>query len=130
MVGVEHVRTCNLTTHVGDSAEENIAASARTHHLGRPNHSIYRANNFPPASGQDDLGACLGSQNSHAVPENGHGHGIGEINAIDPDQFLVELPDVSPDDTWYNLSFGDEGLEQYAGFEPLALFQQGWRVFN
>lgn len=130
MAGVEPVQTCNLTMHVGDSDQENLATPARTHPVERPDHSIYGANDFPPASGQDDLGACLGSHNSHAVPENGHGHGIGEINPIDPDLLLVEQPDGSLDDAWYNLSFGDEGLEQYAGFEPLALFQQGWRVFN
>lgn len=132
MADMEPVQTCNLTTHVGDSAQNNLNPStpARAQLFETPNHSIYRVNDFPPASGQGELRTCLSLQNPHAVSQNSHGHGIGEINAIDPDRLLMEQPDVSMDNAWYNLSFGSEGLEQYAGFEPLALFQQGWRVFN
>ena len=127
MTGVEPVQTTNLTTRIGDSAQENRATPARAHPFERPNHSIYWANDFPPALGQDELGACLGLQNSHAVPQ---GQGIGEINPVDPNRLSAEQPDISLHDAWYNLSFGDEGLEQYAGFEPLALFLQGWRPLN
>ncbi|KAE8363288.1 hypothetical protein BDV27DRAFT_165503 [Aspergillus caelatus] len=37
---------------------------------------------------------------------------------------------VAQDDPWYNLSFAEAGIEQFAGFEPLHLFQQGCGFFS
>ncbi|KAE8140005.1 hypothetical protein BDV38DRAFT_240827, partial [Aspergillus pseudotamarii] len=36
---------------------------------------------------------------------------------------------VTQDNPWYNLSFAEAGIEQFAGFEPLHLFQQGCGFF-
>lgn len=37
---------------------------------------------------------------------------------------------VTQDDPWYTLSFAEAGIEQFAGFEPLHLFQQGCGFFS
>ncbi|KAJ5104536.1 hypothetical protein NUU61_001883 [Penicillium alfredii] len=34
------------------------------------------------------------------------------------------------DDPWYNLSFAEAGIEEFAGTDPSTLFQQGWRIFS
>ncbi|KAL2782713.1 hypothetical protein BJX66DRAFT_168680 [Aspergillus keveii] len=43
--------------------------------------------------------------------------------------FMAPFSDVE-DAAWYSLSFAEAGIEQFAGFEPLSLFQQGWRSFS
>lgn len=52
-----------------------------------------------------------------------------EANAIDP-LFSGVNVDGPQDYDWYNLSFVEAGIEQFAGLEPLALFQQGWQTFG
>ncbi|QMW30247.1 hypothetical protein G4B84_005582 [Aspergillus flavus NRRL3357] len=47
----------------------------------------------------------------------------------------ADMPFTTPsgatqDDPWYNLSFAEAGIEQFAGFEPLHLFQQGCGFFS
>jgi hypothetical protein len=42
---------------------------------------------------------------------------------------MAPLSDVE-DAAWYSLSFGEAGIEQFAGFEPLSLFQHGWSSFS
>lgn len=126
--GVEPIQTGNETTHPGDSVQGSPADLRRVRLFEKANRSMYGANDFQPASSRDVLEACADSRNPLALPENCSR--IGETNSIDFDPLLIEQPGVSLDDAWYNLPFGDEGLEQYAGFEPVALFQQGWRVFN
>lgn len=37
---------------------------------------------------------------------------------------------VMQEDAWYSLSFAEAGIEQFAGYEPLFLFQQGWSTFS
>ncbi|KAE8319391.1 hypothetical protein BDV41DRAFT_519887 [Aspergillus transmontanensis] len=37
---------------------------------------------------------------------------------------------ATQDDPWYNLSFAEAGIEQFTGFEPLHLFQQGCGFFS
>jgi hypothetical protein len=37
-------------------------------------------------------------------------------------------PSLDVDDSaWYSLSFAEAGIEQFAGYGPLSVFQQGWR---
>ncbi|PTU21262.1 hypothetical protein P175DRAFT_0532644 [Aspergillus ochraceoroseus IBT 24754] len=51
--------------------------------------------------------------------------GVGDIGRD------TAQPVVSQDDTWYNLSFAEIGLEQFADFEHLlGLFQHGWNSFS
>jgi hypothetical protein len=52
-----------------------------------------------------------------------------EANAID---LLISGGNVNvPQDyDWYNLSFAEAGVEQFAGLEPFALFQHGWQTFG
>ncbi|KAL3455576.1 hypothetical protein BJX64DRAFT_281986 [Aspergillus heterothallicus] len=52
-----------------------------------------------------------------------------QANAIDP--LIGEVNVNGPQDyDWYNLSFAEAGVEQFAGLEPLALFQHGWQTFG
>ncbi|GCB27321.1 hypothetical protein AAWM_10206 [Aspergillus awamori] len=51
---------------------------------------------------------------------------VAEANAIDPLISGINV-NVPQDYDWYNLSFAEAGFEQFAGLEPLALFQHGWR---
>ncbi|KAL2843188.1 hypothetical protein BJY01DRAFT_215993 [Aspergillus pseudoustus] len=52
-----------------------------------------------------------------------------EANAIDPLISGGNL-NVPQDYDWYNLSFAEAGVEQFAGLEPFALFQHGWQTFG
>ncbi|KAB8227374.1 uncharacterized protein BDW43DRAFT_247250 [Aspergillus alliaceus] len=59
-------------------------------------------------------------------------------NDYDLDQFNTEpvsttfttRSSIVQDDAWYNLSFAEAGVEEFAGFGPLHMFQQGWRIFS
>ena len=52
-----------------------------------------------------------------------------QANAIDP-LISGDSVDGPQDYDWYNLSFAEAGIEQFAGLEPLALFQHGWQTFG
>ncbi len=51
---------------------------------------------------------------------------------------LVEVPsgpytddaDLFADAEWYGLSLAEAGVEQFVGYEPSSLFQQGWKTFS
>lgn len=45
----------------------------------------------------------------------------------DPLMSEINMPQ---DYDWYSLSFAEAGVEQFAGFEPYSLFQQGWQTFG
>ncbi|KAE8413521.1 hypothetical protein BDV36DRAFT_28610 [Aspergillus pseudocaelatus] len=117
MYRIDRMQACNEATPLGLSAQESDGPPTLAPHLGTMNHSIYQANN-PRAD----------SRSSLALTQNCSG--VGEADSVDPEDLLMEQRDVSLDDTWYNLSIGDVCLEEHSGFEPLALFQQGWRVLN
>lgn len=38
--------------------------------------------------------------------------------------------DLFADSEWYGLSLVEAGVEQFAGYEPSSLFQQGWKTFS
>lgn len=38
--------------------------------------------------------------------------------------------DLFADSEWYGLSLAEAGVEQFAGYEPCSLFQQGWKTFS
>lgn len=54
------------------------------------------------------------------------------------DNFNIGCADSSPiaqssatqEDAWYSLSFAEAGIEQFEGYEPLFVFQQGWSTFS
>ncbi|KAL5358126.1 hypothetical protein BJX96DRAFT_163544 [Aspergillus floccosus] len=56
-----------------------------------------------------------------------------DLNNVDgrpaDSSFMAPSSDVE-DGAWYSLSFAEAGVEQFAGFEPLYLFQHGWRSFS
>lgn len=45
------------------------------------------------------------------------------------DPVISEI-NMPQDYDWYSLSFAEAGVEQFAGFEPYTLFQQGWQTFG
>lgn len=49
------------------------------------------------------------------------------IGENDPLVSEISLPQ---DYDWYSLSFAAAEAEQFAGFEPYSLFQQGWQTFG
>ncbi|GMG01658.1 unnamed protein product [Aspergillus oryzae] len=117
MYGIDRMQALNEATHLVDVAQESPGPPTLAQHLETMNHSIYQANN-PRGD----------SRSSLALTQNCSG--VGEADSVDPEELLMEPPGVPLDDSWYSLSIGDAYLEGPSGFEPLALFQQGWRMFN
>ncbi|KAF9888941.1 hypothetical protein FE257_008110 [Aspergillus nanangensis] len=70
---------------------------------------------------------------SEDVPRPAAGDTSIDIDNVD-DEFADNLfmaPSSELHDTgWYSLSFAEAGIEQFAGYEPLSLFQGGWRAFS
>lgn len=117
MYGIDRMQALNEATHLVDVAQESPGPPTLAQHLETMNHSIYQAKN-PRGD----------SRSSLALTQNCSG--VGEADSVDPEELLMEPPGVPLDDSWYSLSIGDAYLEGPSGFEPLALFQQGWRMFN
>ena len=46
------------------------------------------------------------------------------------DGSIITQPAVTEEDAWFSLSFAEAGIEQFAGYEHLPLFQQGWMNFG
>lgn len=75
-----------------------------------------------------------GNQNTQPPPAHQEvERAAHELNWSVADDYLPpNRSGLTPDpaNEWYNLSFAEAGVEQFAGIEPLALFQQGWRSFS
>jgi hypothetical protein len=66
--------------------------------------------------------------NSSTVRENSYGLRQAPIEGSDT---AVEAqPDAIQGEAWYNLYFTEPGIEQFAGFQPLPFFDQGWSIFS
>ncbi|KAL5046756.1 hypothetical protein BDW71DRAFT_197406 [Aspergillus fruticulosus] len=70
------------------------------------------------------LATCVNNNNDFETAAS-----EAEANAIDPLISGINV-NVTQDYDWYNLSFAEAGVEQFAGLEPLALFQHGWQTFG
>lgn len=70
---------------------------------------------------------------SETLTRPGAGDTHSDLNNVDDgsvdSSFMAPLSDVE-EAAWYSLSFAEAGIEQFAGYEPLPLFQQGWRSFS
>ncbi|CEL10566.1 hypothetical protein ASPCAL13683 [Aspergillus calidoustus] len=119
------------------SAIENPQTSAAgycqvTEHLRQQPHPVASMANDPaeegPLSGvvQHSSGLATNVNNNN---DFGTAASEAEANAID---LLISGGNVNvPQDyDWYNLSFAEAGVEQFAGLEPFALFQHGWQTFG
>jgi hypothetical protein len=90
-----------------------------------------------PLNGTHDnlANASEGTGGSEATRPAAAGDAHSNLDHSGANDGSVASPSMAPfsdveDAAWYSLSFAEAGIEQFAGLEPLSLFQQGWRSFS
>lgn len=74
---------------------------------------------------------CTAGINTLAQPAAGDtGCDFNQADVGSVDSSFMAQSSLTQEDAWYNLSLAEAGIEQFAGFEPLSLFQQGWRILS
>lgn len=65
----------------------------------------------------------------NSMAENA-GDGLNQADVGCADGSSMAQSSVTQEDAWYSLSFAEAGIEEFAGYEPLFLFQQEWSTFS
>lgn len=71
-----------------------------------------------------------GTVEINTMTQNTGDDGLNQAHVGCADSSSMAQPSVTQEDAWYSLSFAEAGIEQFAGYEPLFLFQQGWSTFS
>lgn len=85
---------------------------------------------IPPSYGMpQDREWSRGRVVMNPMAENA-GDGLNQADVGCADGSSMAQSSVTQEDAWYSLSFAESGIEEFAGYEPLFLFQQGWSTFS
>lgn len=86
------------------------------------------SNDIPQSLARSQFPAEMGISPENAVEETNSP--FNNVDSRCADGSLTAQLAVTEEDAWYSLSFAEAGIEQFAGYEPLPLFQQGWMNFG
>ncbi|OAQ99375.1 hypothetical protein LLEC1_04292 [Akanthomyces lecanii] len=82
-----------------------------------------------PGSGGNTRKSVTEAGNLALRPINEEHESNANMGEVTSGPYTGEL-DLFADSEWYGLSLAEAGVEQFAGYEPSSLFQQGWKTFG